>query len=73
MSQKNVEVIRRAYERWNERDGLDAALIAPGFECVASSAPVVGLSGGYQGLEGFTRFLEQFGRTSMNLTRSCRS
>ena len=58
MSQEKVEVIRRAYERWNH-GGFGWTLAAPGFEYVAGGA-LVGLSGGFRGLEGFTRFLEQF-------------
>jgi ketosteroid isomerase-like protein len=59
MSEENVEIIRRAYERWNRRDSGWATAVAPEFEYVASAA-FVGLSGGHRGLEGFTRMLEQF-------------
>jgi ketosteroid isomerase-like protein len=58
MSQENVEIIRRAYERWNRGDFGWATVVAPEFEYVASPA-FIGLSGGHRGLEGFTRFLEQ--------------
>jgi ketosteroid isomerase-like protein len=59
MSEENVESIRRAYERWNQGDFGWATLAAPGFEYQTSGA-APGLSGRYQGLEGFMRFLEQF-------------
>jgi ketosteroid isomerase-like protein len=59
MSEKNVEIIRRAYERWNRGDSGWATMAAPEFEYEAGGA-LIGLSGGYRGLEGFMRFLEQF-------------
>jgi len=59
MSEENVEVIRDAYERWNRGDFGWATLVTPEFEYDAGAA-MVGLSGGYRGLEGFVRFLEQF-------------
>ena len=62
MSEENVEVVRRAYERWNQGDfgwtETEISLFAPGFEYVP--APLVGLTETIQGLEGFMRFLEQF-------------
>jgi hypothetical protein len=59
VSEENVEIIRRAYQRWNRRDSGWATVVAPEFEYVASAA-FVGLGGGHRGLEGFTRMLEQF-------------
>jgi ketosteroid isomerase-like protein len=59
MSRENVEIIRDAYERWNRGDFGWATRMAPEFEYDAGAA-LVGLSGGYRGLEGFMRFLEQF-------------
>jgi ketosteroid isomerase-like protein len=58
MSEEDVEIIRRAYERWNQGDFGWTDRIAPGFEYVP--APLVGLSDAPQGLDGFIRFLEQF-------------
>jgi ketosteroid isomerase-like protein len=59
MSEENVEITRDAYERWNRGDFGWATLVAPEFEYEAGAA-LVGLSGGYRGVEGFMRFLEQF-------------
>src|SRR5262245_15318158 len=59
MSEENVEIIRDAYKRWNRGDFGWATLVAPEFEYDAGAA-LVGLGGGYQGLEGFMRFLDQF-------------
>ncbi len=54
-----MEIVRRAYERWNRRDfGWVTDLAASEFEYVPGG--VVGLSGGFRGPEGFMRFLEQF-------------
>jgi uncharacterized protein len=60
MSQENVEIVRRAYERWNRRDfGFVMDLAASEFEYVPGGG-VVGLSGSFRGPEGFMRFLERF-------------
>ena len=59
MSRENVELVRRAYERWNAGDfGWATENLAPEFEYLA--ADVVGITGHFRGAEGFLRFLEQF-------------
>jgi ketosteroid isomerase-like protein len=60
MSQENVEIVRRALERWNRGGDLGwvADLTASEFEYVG--AGVVGLSGSFRGPEGFMGFVERF-------------
>ena len=69
MSQENVEVVRRAYDRFNQtaerRHGsnLDlswfAELATPEFEYVAG-LDFPGLPGGVHGIDDFVRFLDGF-------------
>ncbi len=69
MSQENVEVVRRAYELFNDaaaRRGFShldlrwlEEMVAPEFEYVASGS-VPGLAGDFRGVEGFRHFLESF-------------
>src|SRR5262245_4920513 len=69
MSQENVEIIRRAYDRFNKtaelREGsnLDmswfAKLATPEFEYIAG-LDFPGLPGGLHGIDDFVRFLDGF-------------
>jgi ketosteroid isomerase-like protein len=62
MSQENVEIVRRAYEAFNQGDleGMVASF-APDFEFVASGA-IPGVDGVYRGPEEYKRrIVEQFG------------
>ena len=60
MSEENVEIIRRSYERWNQGDfGWAMELAGPEFEYVTAEG-IPGLTGGFRGRDGFMRFLEQF-------------
>ena len=62
MSQKNVEIVRRAYEAFNKGDAAGmVASFAPDFEFVSSGA-IPGVDGVYRGPEEYKRLVvERFG------------
>src|SRR5215204_674539 len=61
MSQENVELIRRGYEAFNRGDIEDAvvALAVPDSEFITARL-MPGVEEGYQGPEGFRRFVNFF-------------
>jgi len=58
MSQQNVDIVRRWYERSRAREHFDPALLSPDliYRPVANFTE----SGTYRGLDEFRRFLESF-------------
>jgi ketosteroid isomerase-like protein len=60
VSEENVEVVRRAYEAWNQGDDKGwASAVAAGFEYFPAGV-VAGTESRYQGAEGFARYLRRF-------------
>jgi ketosteroid isomerase-like protein len=61
MSQENVEIVRRAVERYNETAELDVEVLDPEVELVIDPASFVG--GTYHGPEGVRAFFDRLGES----------